>query len=1211
MTSNSEYSYALQVSGNPNAENYASQTVIINQPSAQTYVLSGWGKANAVPDNVTASNLKNVEYGTARDKNKQFGLRAILTYSDGATEYHYTPFSADISTWQFTSMTIVPRRSDKTVQKIQVVCAYERNANVAYFDDLSLVKEPAQIMKYDDDGNLISVTTTGLKGEGSKYKNGNLIKSVTSGYGTFTYKYEDSAHPHSATSVSNGVVTQKNEYDTVGNATTTTLSGSSGPYLKTSVSYTNNGNLLASVTDASGQTVSYQYGNNQSVMTGLPTKVLDAKDNATTISYTKLNQLLQKGFANGGKIQYNYGNGALTGVTRTGAGKTQSLTLGRDSFGNQTSVRVGDILLSSYEYGAGNGLLQKQTYGNNASVSYTYDKLGRILKASYSSGRSLRYTYTGDGQVYSITDDNGTSATTDDLVCYYTYDSLGRVVDSRMCRGIQTLLQSHLTYDDSSRISTQAWQMGSQSYKESYTYNETDGTLEKISSSGGGNSLSLEYDELERLNQVNNGVYEKTYSYLDVIKNVQTSMQVGKIQYSGLLGALSGLNYKYTYDDLGNIATVTPSVGDAESYTYDAMGQLTEATLGGTEYVYTYDGAGNITRAQRGTTANSYTYGNSSWADLLTAFNGQAIAYEGQTVAADGTVTGTPVSGNPISYYNGSRWSFAWSEGRNLTSAVSTDEDGTLNANAQYAYDAGGLRIEKTVAVKEYEWVTEHDYEEEGWFEPTCTEKGYYLFTCQVCGDSYQEYTDEALGHDYQKIDIDTYYCSRCEQIEIIHDYSILMDAAEPTCEEAGYQVWACECGQETTKIIRKLGHDYKVIRQTERYTTQQCTRCGLITTFDNEQAVLPTAPPPDFTEQDMEVPENPVAAQSQEEEPADRGPCTTRQYVGEITEKHSYIYASGKLLRETITGNGATKILDFRYDQSGAPYSLTYTVGSTSTVYYYVTNLQGDVMFLVDGKGNQVAAYTYDPYGKVLSATGTMAEINPLRYRGYYQDSETGFYYLQSRYYDPTICRFINADSYASTGQGLLDYNMFAYCKDNPVNQMDPTGEFGFWGAVLGAVVGAVCGVISSAVTGGDAKDILISAISGAVAGGIIGGFGNTVLARAAASAVTAVGTYVDCVVYHEVPIKDGLLCAGASAAITYATASLSSLVGKDIFASTFVDCTFGLGGSLVSSGISAGVTSNKGASTSLRNDPSTASKRAGTARRIYPHKFQVIAFG
>ena len=81
-------------------------------------------------------------------------------------------------------------------------------------------------------------------------------------------------------------------------------------------------------------------------------------------------------------------------------------------------------------------------------------------------------------------------------------------------------------------------------------------------------------------------------------------------------------------------------------------------------------------------------------------------------------------------------------------------------------------------------------------------------------------------------------------------------------------------------------------------------------------------------------------------------------------------------------------------------PYSLIYSDGTTTTTYYYITNLQGDVMYLVDANGVQVAAYDYDPYGKIISATGSMAEITPLRYRGYYYDSETGFYYLQSRYY-------------------------------------------------------------------------------------------------------------------------------------------------------------------------------------------------------------------
>ena len=72
---------------------------------------------------------------------------------------------------------------------------------------------------------------------------------------------------------------------------------------------------------------------------------------------------------------------------------------------------------------------------------------------------------------------------------------------------------------------------------------------------------------------------------------------------------------------------------------------------------------------------------------------------------------------------------------------------------------------------------------------------------------------------------------------------------------------------------------------------------------------------------------------------------------------------------------------------------------------------------------------------------SGSIGAINPLRYRGYYFDSETGLYYLQSRYYDPEICRFINADEFASTGQGFIGYNMFAYCNNSPVSCFDSEG--------------------------------------------------------------------------------------------------------------------------------------------------------------------------
>ena len=137
---------------------------------------------------------------------------------------------------------------------------------------------------------------------------------------------------------------------------------------------------------------------------------------------------------------------------------------------------------------------------------------------------------------------------------------------------------------------------------------------------------------------------------------------------------------------------------------------------------------------------------------------------------------------------------------------------------------------------------------------------------------------------------------------------------------------------------------------------------------------------------------------------------------------------------------------------------------GGSFTTYYYLRNAQNDVVKIIDGSGNAVIQYTYDSWGKLLSTTGSLAETfgaeQPFRYRGYVYDEETGLYYVSSRYYDPEIGRFINADSQLNQKDGILGYNMFANCHNNPIMYSDPTGHsITLACIIIGAVIGAVAG--------------------------------------------------------------------------------------------------------------------------------------------------------
>ena len=252
--------------------------------------------------------------------------------------------------------------------------------------------------------------------------------------------------------------------------------------------------------------------------------------------------------------------------------------------------------------------------------------------------------------------------------------------------------------------------------------------------------------------------------------------------------------------------------------------------------------------------------------------------------------------------------------------------------------------------------------------------------------------------------------------------------------------------------------------------------------------------------------------------------------------------------------------VYSFTYDPAGRPVSIS----DGNTRYYYVLNQQGDVVGLMNGNKKLVVEYIYDAWGRLLSTTGTLATTlgtnNPLRYRGYVYDTETGLYYLQSRYYNPTWGRFINADDpgYMGIDGTPVSYNLFAYCGNNPVMGCDPTGRFVITlssiitAAVTGFFVGATAGgVAGAAVAACNGTDIAAGFVSGFIGGGIMGagaGVGTLFLAPLVVGESVAIGiTGGATILSTGGAIAEGLTIGGVTGMVGGGLADLTNQLGNN----------------------------------------------------------------
>jgi len=217
----------------------------------------------------------------------------------------------------------------------------------------------------------------------------------------------------------------------------------------------------------------------------------------------------------------------------------------------------------------------------------------------------------------------------------------------------------------------------------------------------------------------------------------------------------------------------------------------------------------------------------------------------------------------------------------------------------------------------------------------------------------------------------------------------------------------------------------------------------------------------------------------------------------------HKFILDGDKVLVEIDEDT----TIYYTYNADGTLLSMNYM----GNEYFYITNIFGDIIELIDVSGNSVAQYKYDAWGNTLYETGSLSKVNPYRYRGYRYDLDTGLYYLQSRYYNPVTARFINADGLTGEIGNIPSHNMYAYAFNNPVMYTDINGEFPVLitmmivGLVTGAVIGGGMSVVAQSISNsGDLSktnwelvllDSGVGAISGAVSVTPIGWGGSMVV--------------------------------------------------------------------------------------------------------------------
>ena len=720
-----------------------------------------------------------------------------------------------------------------------------------------------------------------------------------------------------------------------------------------------------------------------------------------------------------------------------------------DSNGNVTSVTDLQKKTTTYEYSSNN--LTKMTLPSGASQTYTYDSYHNVLSATSPEGVVSNFTYDSYGNNTKVTV-GGSSAkkvtssatytangdqlatVTDALgqVTAYGYDTQTGILNWTQAPGETTATRTNYSHD--SRYRTTGVAKGSSAVN--YTYNSD---LLAAISSASGTDYTFTYSVFDLVNSVKVGSRALiSHTYSDDSSHWLTRSDYGNgdyITYSyDRYGRTSAIGYednaeavKYTYDNNGNLGIVDDKVcglktkylydfqdrlmgyeernvdhSNIVKWGYDDKNNLSSQTqiLDDTSYTtnYSYDNDNRLKQATTGGKSANYTY------DVYSRMTGIT------TKSGSSTVVNTGITYKDPSSTATSAQVYKWAVG-GTTYTYTYDARGNITAisdgisTTSYVYDSHDQLTRENNQAAGKTWV--YTYDNGG----NIRRKSEYAYTTGTLGAAL-----DTISYGYGD--------SEWHDLLTSYDGKQLSSDAIGNLSGDGKWTYTWRRGRILWDMSRMVDEDAELFEVVQYRYDSNGRRTGK-TYGDSYNFRI-------------------VGGQL--------------YYIGDSTGT-SYYYAGDDLSQINITfpDNSSTS-LHFTYDEIG-PMSVTYN----GAEYFYLKNAQGDVTGLVNSSGTQVVAYTYDAWGNPLTTTGTMADtlgkLNPFRYRGYVYDTETGLYYLGSRYYNPTWGRFVNADSEslitASPDSAIWDKNLFAYCDNNPITRIDANG--GWWHVAIGAAVGVI----------------------------------------------------------------------------------------------------------------------------------------------------------